>query len=136
MIFTPAWHILSTLQSFSNKEWLQVKGANIPKTPTDNRAVVAYGARKGKKVTIALFNHSTTEVRKVDLRLDGMPIKSAKVVTVGNTASSLLDQNNITTPNLIVPQVPALLNTHIKSWGLKKVTLSPHSVAVIQVKLQ
>lgn len=136
MVMTPGWHILSSLKSFANKEWLFVKGKAIPQNATGRASVKTYAAREGKKVTIALFNHETTQTITVDLKLNNMPVKKVKVTRVGEAADSILDQNNYTQPNHILPHTSTLANSHIKKWGLSQVPLAPHSLTVLEVTLK
>ncbi|HZQ05593.1 MAG TPA: hypothetical protein VFD70_03380, partial [Anaerolineae bacterium] len=88
MVFTPGWYILSSLQSFGGKNWLGVKASNVPKNFTGRASIKVYAARKGKQVTLALFNHEATRAFTVDLQLTNMKAKSVNITRVGEMASS------------------------------------------------
>lgn len=136
MIYTPSYHILTALKAFAGKEWLGVTAQNVPKNPTKRASIVSYAARKGKKLTIALFNHEQTAARSVDINLTNLRAKKVQVTQIGDTASSLSTQNNLATPNLIGPHASKLPKSRIKQWGLDNISLAPHSLTILQVKLK
>lgn len=136
MVYTPSWHILSALGGFSDKTWLQGKGKSIPSNATGRKSIVGYGARAGKQVTLAFFNHEESASHTIDVKLSNMRVKRATVTMIGDAASSLLSQNNLDTPNAIVPQTTAFPKSQIKNWGLDNLTLPPHSLTVVTIRLK
>lgn len=136
MIYTPSYHILTALKAFAGKEWLAVTAQNVPKNATKRPSIIGYAARAGKKLTIALFNHEQTAAQTVDINLTDLRAKKVQVTQIGDTASSLSSQNNLATPNLIVPHTTKLDKSQIKQSGLAKVPLAPHSLTILQVKLK
>ena len=136
VIFTPSWHILSSLKVFAGKTWLNAKPSAIPTNATGRPSVIGYAARKNKSVVLAFFNHDETTTHTIDVKLKDLTAKSAKVTRVGDTATSLADQNNLANPSLIAPQTTPLPSSQIKGWGLDNIALAPHSLTLIQVTLK
>jgi hypothetical protein len=136
MVHTPAWQILSTLKPIGGKTWQTVKSNNVPGNGSGRPTIVGYAARAGKKLTLAFFNHDPSQTLSIDAKLNGMAAKSATLTRVGDQAVSLFSQNNALTPNAIVPSTSTLPKSQIKSWGLDNLTLPPHSLTVLQVKVK
>ncbi len=135
MVMTPGWYILYSLQSFANKNWLGVKSSNVPKNFTGRASIKVYAARKGKQVTVALFNHEATQALTVDLKLTNMKAKTVSVTQIGDTAASILASNNAADPSAITPHTSTLNASQIMGSGLDNLSLPAHSVTVLHITL-
>jgi alpha-L-arabinofuranosidase len=136
MVHTPAWQIVSVLKPFSNKAWQTVKPKSIPTNASGRPTIVGFAARSGKKLTLAFFNHDPSQTYTIDAPLTGMTARKATITRVGDQAVSLFSQNNAATPNAIMPTTSTFLKSQIKTWGLDNIALPPHSVTVLQVKVE
>lgn len=136
MIETPGWHILSMLKAFSGQGWQTIQSKNVPVNSPGQPLIRAYATRSGKKVTLAFFNHSAQQTYAIDANLTGMTAKSVAITRIGDQAVSFLSQNNVFTPNAIIPVQSTLPKAQIKSWGLDNVSLPAHSLTLLQVTLK
>lgn len=136
MIYTPAWHIMAALKDFRGKAILDPVISSNPETTVGRGALKAYAVKSGKDVWLAVFNHDPAKAFTFNIKFTGTSPASATFTQVGNSASSLLVQNDLSNPAAIVPTTSSVPASQLRQGAIVNFVFAPHTFTVISIKGQ
>lgn len=132
MVYMPSWHVFSMLKNIPGRTLIKSKVNNNPKTAVNRGALEVTAVKKGKNVSIVVFNHHNIAVT-ADVTLTGVAPLSATANQLGHTAAGFLGMNDESAPGAITPELSTIPSAQVLPSKLQAIQFPAHSMTVLEI---